>query len=167
MDSSPNLVSERSSGFIPQHSSGTFEEPRTTRADSKRARTGNSSSNEEVNAQSVHKGSFFPLPLMAARHNILSDANHPSGRLRVILKVWGKIFLWARSTSQGEGCIWRPLNFNLLFTMILHWEIIFHDYRWKLICHYFRHRRWLKIRLHLRARVPERLTQSLLWRVRR
>ena len=71
MDSSPNLVSERSAGLIPQNSNGTSEEPRTTRADSKRARTGNSSSNEEVNAESVHKGSFFPLPLMAARHKIV------------------------------------------------------------------------------------------------
>jgi len=45
MDLSANLVSERGSGCAPQNSNGTFEELRTTRADSKRARTGNSSSN--------------------------------------------------------------------------------------------------------------------------
>ena len=67
MDSSANLVSERGSGCAPQSSNGTFEEPRTTRADSKRARTGNSSSNGEVSTQSALKGSFFALQIMAAR----------------------------------------------------------------------------------------------------
>ena len=71
MDSSPNLVSERSSGCAPQNSNGTFEEPRTTRAESKRARKGNTSSNGEVSTQSVLKGSFFARQIMAARHKIL------------------------------------------------------------------------------------------------
>ena len=71
MDSSANLVSERGSGCAPQNSNGTFEEPRTTRADSKRARTGNSSSNGEVSTQSVVKGSFFALQILAARHKIV------------------------------------------------------------------------------------------------
>ena len=71
MDSSPNLVSERSSGCAPENSNGTFEEPRTTRADSKRARTGNSSSNGEVSTQSVLKGSFFALQILAARHKLV------------------------------------------------------------------------------------------------
>ena len=71
MDSSANIVSERGSGCAPQSSNGTFEEPRTTRADSKRARTGNSSSNGEVSTQSVLKGSFFALQIMAARHKLV------------------------------------------------------------------------------------------------
>ena len=71
MDSSPNLVPERSSACASPNSNGTFEEPRTTRADSKRARTGNSSSNGEVSTQSVVKGSFFALQIMAARHKIV------------------------------------------------------------------------------------------------
>ena len=71
MDSSPNLVSERSLGCAPQNSSGTFEEPRTTRAGTKRAKTGNSSNNGEVTTQSVLKGSFFALQFMAARPKIL------------------------------------------------------------------------------------------------
>ena len=71
MDLSTNLVSERGSGCAPRNSNGTFEEPRTTRADSKRARTGNSSSNGEVSTLSVLKVSFFALPFMAARHKIL------------------------------------------------------------------------------------------------
>jgi len=41
-------VPERSSGCAPLNSNGTSEEPRTTRAESKRARTGNTSSNGEV-----------------------------------------------------------------------------------------------------------------------
>ena len=71
MDSSPNLVSERGPGSPPQNSSGTFEEPRTIRADSKRARAGNSSGNEEVITQSVLKGSFLGLPFEAARRTIV------------------------------------------------------------------------------------------------
>jgi hypothetical protein len=71
MDSSPNLVPERSSGCAPLNSNGTSEEPRTTRAESKRARTGKSSSNGEVSTQSVVKGSFFALQIMAARHKIV------------------------------------------------------------------------------------------------
>ena len=73
MDSSPNLVPERGSGCAPQNSNGTFKEPRTTRADSKRTRTGNSSSNGEVITQSVLKGSFFALQIMAARHKIVRE----------------------------------------------------------------------------------------------
>ena len=71
MDSSANLVSERGSGCVPQNSNGTFEEPRTTRADSKRARTGNSSINGEVSTQSFVKGSFFALQILAARHKVV------------------------------------------------------------------------------------------------
>ena len=71
MDSSANLVSERGSGCAPQIANDTSEEPRTTRSDSKRARTGNSSSNGEVSTQSVLKGSFLGLLLMAARHKIV------------------------------------------------------------------------------------------------
>ena len=71
MDSSPNLVSERSSGCAPQNSNGIFETPRTTRADSNSARTGNSSSNGEVSTQSVLIGSFFGLQILAARHRIM------------------------------------------------------------------------------------------------
>ena len=71
MDSSPNLVPERSSGCAPLNSNGTSEEPRTTRAESKRARTGNTSSNGEVSTQSVLKGSFFAPQIMAARRKIL------------------------------------------------------------------------------------------------
>ena len=71
MDSSPNLVPERSSGCAPLNSNGTSEEPRTTRAESKRARTGNTSSNGEVSTQSVLKGSFFALQILAARHKIV------------------------------------------------------------------------------------------------
>ena len=56
---------------LPEIQSVTFEEPRTTRADSKRARTGNSSSNGEVSTQSVLKGSFFALQILAARHKIV------------------------------------------------------------------------------------------------
>ena len=71
MDSSPNLVPELGSGYAPQNSSSIFEEPRTTRADSKRARTGNSSNNGEVSTVSVLDGSFFASPSNAARHEIV------------------------------------------------------------------------------------------------
>ena len=65
MDSSANLVSERGSGCAPQNSNGTFEEPMTSRADSKRARTEYSSNNGDVSTRSVLKGSFFALQIMA------------------------------------------------------------------------------------------------------
>ena len=71
MDSSANLVSERSSGCAPQIANDTFEEPRTTRAESKRARTRKSSSDGEVSTLRVLKGSFFALTIMAARHKLV------------------------------------------------------------------------------------------------
>ena len=71
MDSSPNLVSVHSSGCAPRNSNGTFEESRTTRADSKRARTGNSSGNGEVSARSVLLRVIFALSFYAARLRIV------------------------------------------------------------------------------------------------
>ena len=73
MDSSPNLVSVHSSGCAPRNSNGTFEEPRTTRADSKRARTGNSSGNGEVSARSVLLRVIFALSFFAARLRIVCE----------------------------------------------------------------------------------------------
>ena len=67
MDSSSNLVPERSSACASANSSGSFEEPRTTRGDSKRARTGKSSSNGEVSTESVLLGSFFAFHFNTAR----------------------------------------------------------------------------------------------------
>ena len=88
MDSSANLVSERGSGCAPQNSNGTFEEPRTTRADYKRARTGNSSSNREVSTQSVLKESFFCSPNIGCAPQISAcDINLPEAHPRVVSKV--------------------------------------------------------------------------------
>jgi len=67
MDMLSNLVPELGLGFAPQNSSVSFEEPRTTRGDSKRARTGKSSSYEEVSTESVLLGSFFAFHFNTVR----------------------------------------------------------------------------------------------------
>ena len=121
MDSSPNLVSERSSGCAPQNSNGTFEEPRTTRADSKRARTGNSSNNGKVSTQSVLKGSFFALQIVTARHNIVCAMHiSPSLTQGFCRKFEGWSICGHRMLLRGGGAIWCYLNFNSIFTVILH-----------------------------------------------
>ena len=67
MDSSSNLVPERSSACASANSSGSFEEPRTTRFDSKRARTANNSNDGKVSTQSLLWGPFFAFPSKTAR----------------------------------------------------------------------------------------------------
>ena len=121
MDMLSNLVPELGLGFAPQNSSVSFEEPRTTRGDSKRARTGKSSSNEEVSTESVLLGSFFAFHFNTARRTKVC-AMQVSPRLTQGLyrKFEGRSICGHGALLRGGGCIWTLLNLNLLFTMMLH-----------------------------------------------
>ena len=101
MDSSANLVSVRNSGCTPQNSSGSFEKPRTTRGDSKRARTGNSSNNGEVSTLSVLLGSFFALQILAARHKIVCA---------IQISLWGAYGLYGKFERLSLFWCWALLR---------------------------------------------------------
>ena len=170
MDSSANLVSVRNSGCTPQNSSGSFEKPRTTRGDSKRARTVLWKLFKQRRGEHIKctPGVIFCSPnIGCAPQNSVCDTNLPVGRLWVVWKVWEIISILVLGSSQRGGGIWWSLNLNLLFMMILHWEIILQDYRWKYVFSWLRYRKGRRIHLRLPPQLPGLPTMSLLQQPKR
>ena len=162
MDSSPNLISVRSSGCTPQNLSGSFEKPRTTRGDSKRARTDKSSSNGEVCTKSVLLWSFFALHFNTARRTkVWAIQIFPQPHPNIVPQVWEMIFLWALTDCpRGPDTFWY-MNLNFWYCDICAWLKIQQVQQWQFISNHSRHLLQSQIQLHHPQLVPGCPMESL------